>query len=137
MVVYLLACLFPALQVSGTYGIRLHGWECLTLFPILWWWANPLYALALIATWRRWFKTALMLSIVAVGLGAHLQIISEPREILVGFYFWMISMQIVVMNAGWMLWKQRQQPLYGVAKESLISLPELQLDVSSHSEANS
>lgn len=118
---YVVACFLPAMPpIFGTN--KIYGWNCLLMFVyfIPAWWANPVYFLALILTWRRCQRAAAICACLAVVLAVSIQVMGFPNpgwtdgitDSEPGCYVWIISMQLLALNLLWLewrAWKRRQE----------------------------
>lgn len=111
---YILACFLPAyeLQIMGKKDV-LFGLQCLMLFPLLWWWANPLYLIAVIAYYVEYRRASLVFGACALLLALHFEylVFSEGASVRIGCILWTVSFQIVCLNVGWHLWLDRKRRL--------------------------
>ncbi|WP_010588333.1 hypothetical protein [Schlesneria paludicola] len=111
---YVLACVLPAyeLQIMGKKDVIL-GLQCLMMFPLFWWWANPLYLVAAIAYCVDYRRTSAVFGVLAMLLALHFEffVLGEGQSVRTGCMFWTVSFQIVFLNAVWHLWLDRKRQL--------------------------
>lgn len=118
VLMYFIACLLPA--IKGFESSNLQGWLCLiagaqatfqwifsgrhqSFIPwtiILWWFANPIYFLAVVAYWRRWKRTAAVLGSLAVFPALHFEFVGR-EDVLAGCVIWVASLQLFALNGIW------------------------------------
>jgi|GEM_PF-5315271 len=111
LALYVAACLLPAYQL-GSYGV-MRGWECLMVWPIPWWWANPSILLAIILLRFHLSRTATGFGVIAVGLAMHCELSSlyEDGNVPIGCILWVSSLQIITINSLWQAWLDRKERL--------------------------
>ena len=116
---YTLACLLPAyeLQILANNDV-MYGWQCLMAFPLLWWWANPLYLFSIVAYCVEYRRTSAVLGALAMFLALHFEfmVLGEGQSIRIGCIFWTVSLQVLFLNAVWHVWLDRKRRF-----ESLLS----------------
>lgn len=97
------------------------GWHCLIGIEILWWWANPLYFLGLLAYWRGYRIIAAIFAGCAVLPAVHLEMVLwlDGERILPGCILWVTSLQVAALNAIWNLWFDRKNRPECLSSENL------------------
>lgn len=110
LVLYVAACLLPAMK--GPFdGRMLTGWECLMVWIIPWWWANPSILIAIILFCLKWSRASAAFGVVAVGLAVHCELtfLYDDGDIPIGCILWVISLQIITLNSLWQAWHDRKR----------------------------
>ncbi len=111
VVLFLLACCLPCIdggpavqswdfEAGWHYGwvILLVGWEGGNNgVP---WSANVFLAGGLLCLWRRWFRAALCLGIVASVLGLTTWWVRRYDRLMIGYYVWQMSLLSLALGAA-------------------------------------
>jgi hypothetical protein len=125
---YALACMLPAVGGLGDNPIR--GYVCLIavndpiihLYELPYWWANPAYFVAVIASLLNRIRVAVVFAIVAALLAVSYEFIgfynqgvpSTMKDLLPGCLMWIASLQLLACHElwrQWLEWQQRQDRL--------------------------
>ena len=126
---YALACALPVLgPIGGDNPIR--GYVCLIavndpiihLYELPYWWANPTYFVAVIASLLNGRRIAVFFAVVAALLAMSFEVIGfynqgvvrTMKELLPGCLFWIASLQLLACHElwrQWLEWQRRQECL--------------------------
>ena len=124
---YVFACVLPAVgPINAENPIR--GYVCLIsvndpivrVYQLPYWWANPSYFVAVIASLFPWPRIAVVFAIVAALLAMSYEWIafyqggiSGVREVLLpGCLMWIASLQTLACHELWRVWLDRNQRDY-------------------------
>ena len=124
---YALACALPVLgPIGGDNPIR--GYVCLIavndpivhLYELPYWWANPTYFVAVIASLLNGRRIAVFFAVVAALLAMSFEfigfyeqgVVRTMKELLPGCLLWIASLQLLACHElwrQWLEWQRRQE----------------------------
>ena len=124
---YVIACVLPAVPPFNAEN-PIRGYVCLIsvngplvyVYGLPYWWANPSYFVAVIASLFQWPRIAAVFAIVAALLAMSYEMIafyeggiSGVRKVLLpGCLMWIASIQTLACHELWRVWLGRKQRDY-------------------------
>ena len=120
---YALACALPAVRGIGEFPLR--GYVCLIavndpiihLYELPYWWANPTFFVAVIASLLNGRRIAVFFAVVAALLAMSFEVIgfyqqgvaATMNELLPGCLMWIASLQLLACHELWRQWLEWQR----------------------------